>query len=782
MLSPLPWYLTDDSAKWTQNWRFRPSPERGGITKAPTTCLLCAGGCGIKARLVNGNRVIYLEGNAANPVNAGGVCPLCASGAQFLYAPYRVAKPMKQMGKRGDASGFQPISWADALTELSGRLSKIRSENKPHTVACITDSRRSSMDDLWRQFLLAYGSPNLFKTPSQADSLELAASLATGKQTPFAFAVENASYILSFGADLVEGWGSPGRMQSAFDRWRRQTSGKDAAKIVQIESRCSMTAAKADRWIAAEPGSEAALALGIAQVMVKENLYDADFVNSYVFGFEDWTDSEGKKRTGFKSLVLSKEYAPEELAKTTGVAASVIQELAREFAAKKDAVAVWGANQGDIPGRVYHDLAFFALNALKGGLAAGMVTLAPKAPLGALPEMKQDDIAQAGLKQLRLDLAQPKKAPLPGNSIHSFLDCVARGAGYPIQLLMVHEANPAYSLFETSVFKNAREKIGYMVTFSSYMDETALQSDLILPNHTAFERFDDVIGLPGAHYAYYAVASPVIKPRKETKHTGDVLMELASGMGESFSSAIPWKTYDAFLKERVKGLAASQKGALALKEGTEIWKSQPGDVLELNYTQDDLWKKLAEGACWYDVPMDLVHNLDTASGKIELALQALQKKGVTSAEDKDFLPHFAPLQLSGDAKEYPLLLVSRRTISLANEYLANPPFMTKTLWNFDLKGHSQFVELNPKTAESLKLNEDDQATIKTSQGEVEVLVHLSPAARPGVVYVLQGLGHKAYDEYIQDKGVNANNLVEVQMDPVTGLGTIWATRAQLRRA
>ena len=72
--------------------------------------------------------------------------------------------------------------------------------------------------------------------------------------------------------------------------------------------------------------------------------------------------------------------------------------------------------------------------------------------------------------------------------------------------------------------------------------------------------------------------------------------------------------------------------------------------------------------------------------------------------------------------------------------------------------------------------------LKTPQGELPVRVHLYPGARAGVVYIVEGLGHTAYDQYIQGKGVNANSIVEVQLDPLTGLGTAWATRAQLRRA
>ena len=604
----------------------------------------------------------------------------------------------------------------------------------------------------------------------------MAAALSTGKDAPFAFALEKSSFILSFGANLIEGWGAPGRMQAAFKRWRQ---GNPSATIVQVESRCSLTASKADQWVAVVPGTEAALALGIAQIMVKENLYDADFIGANVFGFDDWTDSAGKPRKGFKSLVTSAEYSPEEVSKVTGVDAGKIRELARAFAKQKDAVAVWGPAQGDIGNRVYHDLAFFALNVIKGNPGSSLVTIVPDLPLGALPEPKQDDTAAKGLKQPRLDLAQAKKPLVCGNGIHAFLDSVTQGLGYPVEVLLVHEANPAYSLPEAGLFQAALSKIGYMVSFSSYMDETALQADLILPNHAAFERLDDVTNLPGAPYLYYAVSAPILKPRKETMHTGDAIIALAKGAGESIAASIPWKTYEDFLKERVKGLAASQKGTLASKEGAEIWKVQPGDALEVNYKEGDLWKQLTAGVCWYDAPVDITFQLQTTSGRIELAAQALQAGG---ADDKLCLPHFELLPLSGDEKEFPLLLVSYKSFFIAGDYLANPPFMTKTVWGFILKGHDQFVEVNPKTARSLGLEEGDKAVIKTPQGQAGVLVHMSPATRPGVVNIVQGLGHKAYDEYIQDKGTNANNLVEVQMDPVTGLGTVWATRAQLRRA
>lgn len=784
LLSPIPWQLIDDSAIWSQNWWWRPSPERGEITKVATTCLLCEGGCGLQARLVNKNRAILLEGNPKNPVSAGGICPLGAAGLQFLYAPYRIAQPLKQTKSRGDVSGLQPISWEEALKELRTRLAQLRSQGEAKTVAAITGQRPGSMSDLWQQFFAAYGSPNLFHMPTGYDSLELAAAMTAGKRSPLAFAFENASFILSFGTDLLEGWGAPGRMQAVYGLWRKGDDDKEATKIVQVESRCSLSAAKADQWLAVAPGTEAALALGIAHVLVKENLYDSEFVKNNVFGFDDWTDTQGRTRKGFRDLVLAADCAPDAVSKRTGVDEVKIRSLAKEFADASNAVVVWGGGQGGLPGNLYDDLVFIALNALKGNFKSdGTVTLSPPVPLAPLPGLAMDAAARQALARQRLDLQQSVQTPLAGNGIYAFLDGAAKGTPYPINVLMVHEANPAYSLPENRLFREALAKVGTLVSFSSFMDETTQQADLVLPNPTALERFDDAIGLPGAPYAYYALASPILNPPAGTKHTGEVLLAMAKEIRGGLAEALPWSDYKAYLQYRVEGLAGSRKGMVSEAKAKPPWQLQAGDLVETNFKDGaDLWKKLASGLCWYDAPVDFFQVLDTSSGKLELALNALTAKGLAGAADQVYLPRFAQLALSGDEKEYPLLLVTYRSMSLTNRYLPNPPFMTKNLWDFMLKGQEVFVEVNPKTAQALGVGEGSQARLKTLEGEVTVRVHLFAGAREGVLYLPEGLGHTAYDRYIQDKGVNANSLIEVQMDPVTGLGTVWATRAQLRRA
>ncbi|MCE5335798.1 MAG: molybdopterin-dependent oxidoreductase [Desulfobacteraceae bacterium] len=773
LLSPLPWQLAGDSARWSQNWSWRPSPERGEITKVPSICTMCEGGCGIQARLVNGNRAILVEGNPANPVTEGGICPLGAAGLQFLYAPYRISRPLKQTKGRGNISGFQPITWDEALAELGKKLAIVRGESKAHTVACITSGRQSSMDDLWQQLFSAYGSQNLFKMPTQADGLRSSALLTTGIASPYTFALENATHVLSFGSNLLEGAAAPGRAFAALRQWRQNGN----VKLVQVESRCSLTASKADQWLAVEPGAEAAIALSIAHVMIAGNTYDADFVKNNVFGFEDWTDSTGKRRQGFKTLVSSPTYSPEEIAKKAKVDAAAIRALAKDFAAQKNAIAVWNLGHSDLAFNTYDELAFVALNVLKGNIkTGGLVNLTADIPLGALPAVEKDALAENAAQQKRLDLTRDKTAPVPQNGLYGFLDSLAHGSKYPIEVLMVHEANPAYSLMESRLFQAALDKIKMLVSFSSFMDETACLADLVLPNHTALERLDDVKGIPAASFSYYAVSSPILKPLGDTKNTGDAVLALAGKIGGTVASSVPWKTYEEFLKFRVKGLAETQKGAVADKAGIRLTSAEP---VKPNFKDgDDLWKKLKAGACWYDAPAEMP-SFKTASGKLELACQAIPV--AAAADDHMFLPHLFTIKLAGGEQDFPLLLVAHSTGYLTSGYLANPPFMNKLIPDWTLKGNEEFVDVNPQTAQSLGLSQGQSASLRTTQGEATVRVNVTSAARPGVVFLPKGLGHKAYDEYIQNKGTNANSLMEVLLDPVSGMGTVWATRAQLRR-
>jgi len=141
----------------------------------------------------------------------------------------------------------------------------------------------------------------------------------------------------------------------------------------------------------------------------------------------------------------------------------------------------------------------------------------------------------------------------------------------------------------------------------------------------------------------------------------------------------------------------------------------------------------------------------------------------------------APVTIEGDAS-FALRLVRYETMRLSSGYIANPPFLTKTVEDTILKQNDCFIEINPKTAQSNQLSEGDVVVLQTPRGQARVRVHLEEGIMPGVVALPRGLGHTAYDGYIADKGINVNRLIGPVQDPVSGLDAAWGIRAKLSKA
>ena len=768
LLSPLPWKMADDTAIWSQNWSWRPSPERGGATLVNTVCQLCPGGCGIRVQLIKEKNAVRIDGNPAYPVNQGGICPLGASGLQYLYGPSRIETPLKQTGQRGDLENLKPINWDEALEILATKLRGMR--QKARGLACISGKRQGTVPQLFARFLRAYGSPNYMLMPAAADAESVGLLFSQGQSDPVGYDLENAKMIVSFGCSYLEGWGVPTRMMQAFGNWRNK-SGGEGARIVQVEARGSLSASKADDWLAVAPGTEAALALGLSQVIVSEGLYDRTFVNQYSYGFDEF------------SRLLQRNYTPEKVAGITGVTREKISALAREFSQTKPAVALSGWGQGRMQGSIYDFLAVQSLNALVGSLnKPGGATRTPPVPLAAWPEVVLDAMSLEGEKEPRLDGASGLQTALPANVFYNFAKNINEGKLYPLQMLWVYEANPVHDLADVKPFVEALNKIETVVSFSPFMDETTQLADLVLPGPTYLERLEDVPTPPGLQYPVLGLSKPVLMPRFAAIHPGDVLINLAKALGGSVASSFPWSDYEAALRQRVEGIAESASGRVADEPGVEPWRGSQGKKLEPNYdSADDLWEKLLEHSCWFDTPPAMVpwgSAFRTPSGKFEFYSQKMRQIGIRG-NDITYLPHFEQVEPAGDPNEYPLILMPYETLIITNGPLANPPFMTKMLFDFELKGNDCFVEINAKTAGDLGLKEGDRVALETERGSLEVRVHLTGTARPGVISIPTGLGHSGFDAYIKGKGVNANAIVVAQQDKVIGFATWWGTRVKI---
>lgn len=738
-LSPLPWKLKDDAAVWIQNWPWAPVPKSGESTTVHSVCTLCPGGCGISVRKV-GRRAVKIEGLSDYPVNRGSLCPLGYSGLQYLYGPSRITSPMKRIGRRGEGK-WRKISWPEGLSMVRERLADLRAHGKPDTLACIVGSDRGTVPYLIDRFLTAYGSPNFIPDTSFLDTHELALYLTQGAQGNIGFDIENADFILSLGCSLFDGWVAPGRMFNILrESAKRRT-------LIQFEPRLSNTAARASMWIPIEPGTEGALALGIGHVIVRDWLYNFDFINNFSFGFEDWQDNTGKVHSGYRSLVLN-QYSPQQTARITGIDAGRIESVARLFAKARRPIAVSGSGQGSVPGRINDCLAVHALNALVGNIGKpGGVIWTDEPDYLSWPEMEIDAIASAGRRRPRIDGGGSQHFPNTPYLLNRLPEVINAAPGNsPVQVLLVADANPLYTLPDTKAAAAALNRIPFIVSFSTFMDETAAHADLLLPHHHFLERYQDVPSPAGTAAAVIGLSRPVVSPQYDTRHIGDTFIAIAQSFGGFIKNAFPWPDYETFLK-----------GTLGNK-----------------------WDVLVKNGFWINDkirPQQWFSAFRTPSGRFEF--YPLFQDG--NGKQQIPVPDFEPAPLEGDPAEFPLVLIPHDTIRIAAGPLAAAPFMMKTVDDTVLKRNVPLVEINPVTAAHIGLCQGDAAILQTAKGRVRVGIYLFDGIKPGLISMPRGLGHSAFSLYVAGKGTNINNLMGMTADPASGLNMAWGIRAALTK-
>jgi anaerobic selenocysteine-containing dehydrogenase len=801
-LTPLPWKLMDDSAIWTQTWPWIPVPPRGEFTHVKSVCQLCSGGCGIEVRKVD-DRAVKIEGRNDFPVNPGGICPLGAGGLQLLYdETVRFPGPMRRVGPRGSGE-FLEITWDEAIKEVAQRIGALRAQKRPEAIAAVDGNGDGTTTAVLVQRLMeACGSPNYVRMPTAEDTYSIANRLMTGNEGPMAYDLENADFILSFGCGLIEGWGTPGRMLNAWSIWNQDPSNKKV-RVVQVEARSSNTASKADHWVAPYPGTEGALALGLAHVIIKEALFDNYFVSNHSFGFNDWTSPDGKSHQGFRTVVLQK-YSPQAVAKITGVDPGQIASLARAFAKAKAPVALCGKGKGTMSGDVLEFMAVQALNGLVGNInKAGGVLLHDPLPFTPLPAVEKDGIASEGLRKGRLDLAGTKGYPFARSLANNFAEAVVNSHSSPVDLLLVFAANPAYDLPHTGPFSYAMQKVPFIVSFSPYRDETALMADLVLPDHTYLEKKEDVVWPAGLQYPLCGVSTPVVKPVYRTMQSGDAIIRLAQAVGGTVGASFPWKGFEEPMKARFKGLADSIGGTTVYKEGLTPWKRLKDRVpVETDYSSfEDLWKKLSANGLWYRPSHEFKRweiifktpskRFEFYSAGLERTVatlaqgtspkSAMERMGIAAEGDEAFLPHFEKPRTVAGREKYPLLLMPYELINLGCGFVPTPPYLQKTLFDDQIRKNDSFADINPETAAMYGLKQGDAVYIESHHGRVRARVNLAAGVMPGVLFLPMGLGHKGFGEFLRGKGANPGTIVETRKDPIGGQAVWWETRVRVTK-
>lgn len=743
----------------------------------PTTCLLCPGRCGVLARVVEGY-VVKLEGNPQHPINRGGLCPLGQAGLHMVHHPDRIPGPMKRLGERGEGK-WKRIDWRTALDEVAAALGQMRQGNEPHTVAFLSQGLREedTLKHLIDRFMEAYGSPNHIVASDPEDGMPVAHYLSQGIHEPFAYDLERAQYILSFGTSLLEDWHSPCEAHRLYGYLRQGRPGPKA-KFVQIEPRFSVTAAKSDQWVPLRPGTYGALALGIAYVLMKEGLCDKQFIDEKTFGFEDWTDAEGKTHQGFKEAVL-KTYKPETVSEITDIPIPTLLQIAKDFARHKPSLAIADGGATLYSNGSSTAFAIHCLNALVGSIdSPGGVLIPQKVPLAKLPPPTLDEIAKQGLSRPRLDGAGETLFPLSKSCPAYLHEAISKESPYPVKLLFLYRANPLFTAPNPQKSQSAFQKIPFIVSFSPYWDETTQKADWVLPDATFLEKWQDAPTTSMAGLPVMGLVQPVAETPYETRHTGEVLLELARRLEGSVRDSFPWKNFQTVLEERLKGIFAAERGTLFTGEEETVQVrlfEERGWWVPSFGAWGKFWEDFRKRGGWWDPHYPFAETrkvYQTPSRKFEFYSQTFHS----------FVPHFESPKFEGSPAEFPFYLNPFRLLVLSAPEAASSPWLLEALSVQNGVGWDSWVEINPKTAASLGIREGDGVWVVSPSGKLKLRAKLYEGAGPEVVNIPLGLGHDGFGRYAGGIGVNPNILIPDAQERLSGHPVRFGTRVKVFKA
>lgn len=782
--------------------------------RIPSICQLCPGGCGLSVRVVDGVPV-KVEGNPLHPVNRGRLCPRGLAGLQSLYDPDRLVTPARRVGKRGSGE-WEKISWDEALEILAARLGSLRDSEAPQSLAVLGGDFRGMTHRLWDRFAAAFGTPNYVRMRTLApEEPGPVAAMMHGEQRPISYDLAEASFVLSFGCSWLDGWRSPVHQMRAYGEMRSGRNG-GRAEIVHVEPRMSMSAASADQWVPIKPGTEGVFALGLAHPILRERLHDEKFINNNVFGFEDWTGSDGRRYPGYREMVLE-EYTPVRVSEITGVRPETIVSVARRFALKRPAIAL----DDDRPALQGHDLftrmAIHSLNVLVGSIGAvgGVLPGNQAPPLAAWPDIKLDETARRGLATRRLDGAGSGERFLDDEVPRGLAEAVMDESAAGLEVLFLHRANPLYGRPDKELFQQALEQVPMVVSLTSVPDETSRYADLVLPEHNFLERWqdDEVTFLAG--FTAFSVGRPTVEPLYNTRHGGEVVLALARKVGGSVAAAFPWATYEECLRETCRGLFDSGRGNVVSGMSDEMLRhvlQRQGYRAPEFDSYSAFWEAISSSGAWWErfEPHErTLHSFNTPSGKLELIPQLLTRRleeaaneqvlGTSSvAEEKGKLLaalEMAPgadlslyprlLVAAADAAEgdeaYPLLLKTYELLTIGGGVGANLPWLQESIAVHVDGAWDCWVEIHPDTAHALEVQDGDMVVVQSTAGELTLRARLDSGTRSDVVAIPVGQGHSASGRWARDRGVDPSDLVTSVKTAGEGLGFGEPTRVRVRR-
>ncbi|MGD2153397.1 MAG: molybdopterin-dependent oxidoreductase [Gemmatimonadales bacterium] len=640
-----------------------------------SACRECPAGCGLHVKVREG-RPIKVEGNPEHPVNAGRLCARGQAALQGLYNPDRITSPLRRV--QGTAE-FEPIGWDEAESMLAGMLRRMRSDGRADWLYLITDGAAGTLDGLFDEWMGAVGSPNrVIHESFDVEALREANRLTFGLAEIPSYDIDGAELVVSFGAGFLETWISPVQYARRFSAARSFQDGR-TARFIHIGPRRSLTGSNADEWVAAAPTGTMLIALAMARVVVAEG-------------------RAGARGAAVRPLV--EPFTPERVAEAVGVEPQKIERLAHEFADAPSSIALPPGTEGTDRNATAAHVAVNLLN-----YAAGNV--------GRTVRFGPNVVRRRAARLSRLqELVQ-----------------TMRGGG--VRMLLVHGTDPVHTTTPALGFAAALASVDMVVSFASYMDETAARAHLILPDHTPLESWGDHRPEVGVH----TLMQPMIEPLFDTKSTGDLLLSLAARLGGDTAARFGQPDFYTYLRDAWRSVAA---------------ELAPGSDFE------GFWHAaLADGGAWRPVGTQAV-TLNPAVAGVDFDQPTL---------DGDASMPYALL-----AYPSPALYDGRGANRAWLQELPDP--VTKVVWN-------SWIEMHPEVAERIGVSNGDLVAVSSPHGQLEAPAFVYSGVRPDTVAIPIGQGHAHFGRWARGRGVNPLALLPAAADEASGAAAWLSTHVAL---
>jgi anaerobic selenocysteine-containing dehydrogenase len=422
-----------------------------------TDCTICYHSCGMRV-LVEDGRITRVEGLKDHPLNKGRLCPKGERAIEIVYHPDRLKYPLKKVGGQ-----WNRIGWDDALGEIADKLQGLKKEFGPEALSIFSGSigvENLEMMEMAQRFKGAFGSPNFISVEGICYRMRIRARQITFGKYPVE-EMNTKLYVL---------WGHNPEQSDFPLQMALEENLTKGSKLVVIDPKRIPLAKKAEMYLAIRPGTDGALALALMHVIIRENLYDKDFV-------EQWTH-------GFEKLVPHVEpYTPEWAESITWIPAEEIRKLARLYARAEGASIFQGTNtQDQTANGTQNSRAFAILQIITGNINnPGGWVISPRLSLTGLGLPTEKTPIGAEDYRLFYEIWGRKS---PYGQVVCFPDSVPG----PIRALMVTGGNPLISMPDSNAFREAFKRLDLLVVHELFMTETAEKANYVLPACTTSKR------------------------------------------------------------------------------------------------------------------------------------------------------------------------------------------------------------------------------------------------------------------------------------------------------